>query len=115
MNMTTNNTHTSFLFVRKQHTLHRVLFNQICYIQAEGNYCYLRLIDGKKYASKISLRQLLLKLPEETFVRIHKSYVVNLDYLEKIDTKERQVYLADETLPVGRTFISGLTEHMIIL
>ena len=113
--MTTISTHTTFLFVRKQHTLHRVLFKQICYIQAEGNYCYLKLIDGKKYASKISLRQLLIKLPEKSFVRIHKSYVVNMGYLEKIDTKERRVYVADETLPVGRTFISGLTKQVIIL
>lgn len=109
------NTHNSFLFVRKQHTLHRVKFTNICYIQAEGNYCYIKLLDGKKYASKISLRQLLAKLPESLFIRIHKSFVLNLTYLEKIDTKERQVYVSDEVLPIGRTFIAGLTERMLIL
>lgn len=105
----------TFLFVRKHHMLHRVHFKHISYIQAEGNYCYLKLLDGKKYASKISLRQLLAKLPEASFVRIHKSFVVNLQSLDKIDTKERLVYIADESLPIGRTFISGLTERMLIL
>lgn len=114
LNMTIQ-THPTYLFIRKQHTLHRVEFKHICYIQAEGNYCYIKLLDGKKFASKISLRQLLTKLPDSHFARIHKSFVVNLTYLEKIDTKERQVTVAEETLPIGRTFISGLTERMLIL
>ena len=105
----------SFLFVRKQHTLHRIQFKDICYIQAEGNYCYLRVLDGKKYASKISLRQLLTRLPEALFIRIHKSYVVNVHFLDKIDTKERQVFIGEEVLPIGRTFISGFTDRMLIL
>ena len=111
----TTETHPIYLFIRSQHMLYRVHFKHICYIQAEGNYCYLKLLNGEKFASKISLRQLLSKLPESSFARIHKSFAVNLRYLEKIDTKERQVTLASETLPVGRTFISGLTARMLIL
>lgn len=113
--MNTDTQHSSFLFVRKQNTLHRVYYRDISYIKAEGNYCYIVTSKGGKYASKISLRQLMQRLPEDTFVRIHKSYVLNFHHLVKIDTKERLAYLGGETLPIGRTFLSGLTDRIFIL
>ncbi len=105
-----------FFFVRKQHTLHRVNCSDLQYVHADGNYCYLVTHDQKKFAVKISLRQLLTRLPEEGFARIHKSYVVNLDYLGKLDLKERKAYMgADLALPIGRTFMSDLTHRLSIV
>ena len=106
---------SSFVFVRKQNILYKVFHEDICYIQAEGNYCYIVTRKGSKYASKISLRQLVQRLPEDQFIRIHKSYVVNFCQLSKIDTKERLAYIEEEVLPIGRTFLSGLTNSVLII
>ncbi|PSR13754.1 MAG: hypothetical protein DA408_02650 [Bacteroidetes bacterium] len=102
-------------FVRKNHTLHRVNLSDILYINAEGNYCYLIVSNGRKHALKISLRQLLLKLPEDVFIRIHKSYIVNINYLLKLDMKERNAYIQEEVLPIGRTYSNGLTDRLTVM
>lgn len=106
---------SSFIFIRKQNILYRIHYDEIRYIQAEGNYCYIITSKGGKYASKISLRQLMLRLPEDQFVRIHKSYVLNFHHLAKIDTKERLAYIGDNALPVGRTFLNELTGRVLII
>jgi DNA-binding LytR/AlgR family response regulator len=106
---------SSFIFIKKQNILHRIHYDEIRYVQAEGNYCYILTSKGGKYASKISLRQLMLRLPEDQFVRIHKSYVLNFYHLVKIDTKERLAYIGDHSLPVGRTFLNELTDRMLII
>lgn len=106
---------SSFFFVRKHHTLHRVNLSDILYVNAEGNYCYLIVSGGRKHAIKISLRQLLTKLPEDMFVRIHKSYIVNIKHLSKLDMKERNAYILEEVLPIGRTFSTELTDRLIVV
>jgi DNA-binding LytR/AlgR family response regulator len=115
MDNTTQPASSSFIFIRKQNILYRIHHDEIKYIQAEGNYCFIITSKGGKFASKISLRQLMLRLPEDQFVRIHKSYVVNFYHLAKIDTKERLAYIDDDALPVGRTFLNDLTGRVLII
>jgi DNA-binding LytR/AlgR family response regulator len=113
--MNTTTQHPGFIFVRKQQTLHRVNLSEIRYVNAEGNYCYLMVADDKKFAIKISLRQLQKELPEDQFVRIHKSYLVNVSLITHLKMKERQAYLNEEVIPIGRTYMSDLTERLQIV
>jgi DNA-binding LytR/AlgR family response regulator len=50
---------------------------QICYVQAEGDYSRVHTFD-RSYLSTSSLRELEESLPRERFLRIHRSYLVNL-------------------------------------
>ena len=114
--MQQEDTLSRFFFIRKQQTLHRVNCVDLQFVHADGNYCYLVTSQQKKFAVKISLRQLIGRLPEDGFARIHKSYVVNLDYLKKLDLKERKAYLGNGVvLPIGRTFLSDLTHRLRIV
>lgn len=103
------------IYVRKHQTLHRVDYGTIRYINAEGNYCYLILEDRRKYAVKISLRQLVTQLPQEQFVRIHKSYVINMDFVTKFDFKERQAHLDGESIPIGRTYVQDIMTRILVV
>ncbi|RQH22352.1 LytTR family transcriptional regulator [Okeania hirsuta] len=71
-------------FVRSQNVLVRVKVKDIRYIHADGNYCYL-FTEQKKYAIKLSLTRLMDRLPNNEFLRIHKSYIVQLKEVNKID------------------------------
>ncbi|MEM1216409.1 MAG: LytTR family DNA-binding domain-containing protein [Bacteroidota bacterium] len=103
------------IYVRKHQTLHRVNYSNISYINAEGNYCYLILDDQRKHAVKISLRQLVAQLPPEQFIRIHKSYVINLDFVTKFDFKARQAYLGTECIPIGRTYVQNIMDRILVV
>ena len=55
----------------------------IVYCQADGSYTHLYLLDGKKITTSKLLKQIEELLPDETFYRIHKSYIVNLNLINR--------------------------------
>lgn len=102
------------VFVRVQNHLQKILIDEIRWIHADGNYCYIHL-DQKRFALKTSLKRLVKKLPSGHFVRIHKSYVVCLRNVEKIDVQSNELSIGTATLPIGRTFRPDLMDQLNIL
>lgn len=102
------------VFVRVQNHLQKVRVDEIRWIHADGNYCYLHL-EQKRFALKTSLKRLVKKLPKGHFVRIHKSYVVRLKNVEKIDVQTNELCVGSATLPIGRTFRPDLLDQINIL
>lgn len=102
------------VFVRVQNHLQKILVDEIRWIHADGNYCYIHL-DQKRFALKTSLKRLMDKLPKGQFVRIHKSYVIHLTNVDKIDVQTNELTIGSTTLPIGRTFRSDLMDQINIL
>lgn len=78
---------SEFLFLKSEYKIRRINFNDILYIEGLKDYVkvYTRN-DPKPLLSLSSLKLLETKLPEATFMRVHRSFIVNLG---KIDTIER--------------------------
>lgn len=77
----------------------------IVYCQSNGNYTELFLSTNEKIMASKTLKYFGEILPQEQFLRIHKSYIVNLRYLKKyLKTDGGVVFLGNNiTLPVSRT------------
>ena len=79
--------------------LNRTIFisvDDILCLQGEGNYTFLHTRDRKKYLVSKTLKEFEKTLDGSMFLRIHKSYIVNLAYVQQtIFNRERQVRLAD--------------------
>ena len=60
-----------------------IKLSDIVHIQAEDKYVFLHTIDGKKHLTDFTLSLLETKLPEE-FIRIHRSDMINTDYIKEI-------------------------------
>jgi two-component system response regulator LytT len=76
-----------FLFLKSEYKIRRINFNDILYIEGLKDYVKVFIKnDPKPILSLASLKLLETKLPAETFMRIHRSFIVNLG---KIDTIER--------------------------
>lgn len=103
------------VYVRHRQQLQRVDFDDLLYLRADGNYCYLQTRTGESHTVKWSLRQLLEHLPNDIFMRIHKSYLVNIRHVEALDLKNRELQVNGETLPIGRTYLDVLTEALLII
>lgn len=102
------------VYVRVQNHLQKIPVEEIRWIHADGNYCYIHL-DQKRFALKTSLKRLIKRFPTGHFVRIHKSYVVRLRNIEKIDIQTNELCVGNATLPIGRTFRSDLLDQITIL
>lgn len=93
------------LFVRDKGCLRRVKFKNVLWLKGDGNYTTLVTKD-KVYSLRNILKEFEAILPEDEFVRIHKSYLVRLDRITTISPKE--VTIEGECVPVGRTYYQKL-------
>jgi two-component system, LytTR family, response regulator LytT len=89
-----------FLFLKSDYKIKRINFNNILYIEGMKDYVkvYLQNSPGP-VLSITSLKLLESKLPESKFMRVHRSFIVNL---EKIDTIDRsRIVFGKEYIPIS--------------
>ena len=81
--------------------LHMVPWKEILYCAAESNYCRLILANGKTYLLSKTLKQIAQSLPSLHFIRIHQTYLVQLQCIALVS---RYSLTLDNgtTLPVSR-------------
>lgn len=103
--LTTNNK----LFVKDGYSTHVININEIVYIESEGNYITI-FTSGRKYLSRQNMESILLDLDSNDFLKIHRSYVVNLKKVKKYSSKE--VIINEITLPISKTFYDVFIEKM---
>lgn len=77
--------------------------NSILYCEADSNYCKIVCLDGRHIILSKTLKHVEELLPSSIFQRIHKSYLVNLNYVNRFNkANDLLVELANgETLPVS--------------
>lgn len=95
------------VFVRtKRTTIVKVLLSDIMYFESDKNYCNF-YIKEKKYTIRRTLAYVEAQLDSQDFIRVQKSYIVNVRYIAKVMTAS--VFLHDNTeIPIGRTYKDGI-------
>jgi two-component system LytT family response regulator len=94
------------VLVRQGPKVHVIPVGKLDWVEAQDDYVSLNS-EGKAHLKQQTLTDLERKLDSARFVRIHRSYLVNLDRLARIDTEggePRAVVLEDGTrLPLSRS------------
>lgn len=88
----------SYIFVGDGYKKIRLDFACIDYIEGSGNYVSI-YTSKQKIVSRFRIYEMLEKLPSESFIRIHNSYIVNLDKIDRIENNH--VYIQEATLPIS--------------
>lgn len=94
---------TEFITVRADRKNHQVKLDDIIYLESLNDYVKIHTTE-----QTITTRETISSFEEslpETFVRIHRSYIVNQDYIEKFNTTS--VTVKDTELPISRTYKSN--------
>lgn len=89
------------MFVKNDHRLQRVAFDDILYIEGMKEYLMIYTATGKVLTLQ-SFRRVEEVLPPERFARIHKSFLVALSRIEHVERGKVQV--AGRLLPIGDTY-----------
>lgn len=89
------------LFLKVDSVLINFNLTDIDFIEAYGDYVKVHA-HGKVYTIYATLKSLENTLPTNSFVRIHRSYIVRLDKIKSIDISCLQV--AEETIPISNTY-----------
>lgn len=80
----------------------------ILYVESIDNYVKVHLFDGSSVLSKIPLRSVEDQLPEETFIRIHRSFVVPRNRIAKFSRSVVVLTKNGESLPVGKKYVKAV-------
>ena len=92
-----------FLFIKSEYKIIRINFSEITYIQGMSEYVKIHLSSRKPIMSLISLKSLEAQLPASMFMRVHKSYIVNLQKVNMIERNEI-VYDDGTIIPVSQQY-----------
>ncbi|MCH6235846.1 LytR/AlgR family response regulator transcription factor [Cognataquiflexum rubidum] len=93
------------IFIRSQNKLIKVLLDEILYIEAERNYCNI-FLSNLTYLIVSPLSKLCEKMDQKSFIRIHRSYVVNFSKLDAV--ADSHVEIQGKLIPVGKQFKEDL-------
>lgn len=78
----------------------RIDSNTIIFAKSESPYCRVYTRDGKEELIRMSMRDLANMLQETDFIRVHRSYLVNLRYVEEMPDKK--ISIRKYKLPISR-------------
>ncbi|WP_299884136.1 LytTR family DNA-binding domain-containing protein [uncultured Lacinutrix sp.] len=93
----------NYIFIKTdgKHNFNRVFLEDILYIEGLKNYVSIQLKE-EQIITYSTLKHLSYRLPEFQFIQIHKSYIIGLSHINKIDNDT--VWIGGKQLPIGNTY-----------
>ncbi len=88
------------VFIRHQGKMIKLLLEQILYIEADRNYCKLTTTSGE-YLVVCTLKTIEQELDPSQFVRVHRSFMVNLSKLDVV--ADSHLEISRKTIPISKS------------
>lgn len=107
--ITSNSVLKDSIFVKKQHLYYRIQFTDIQFIKADNVYLEVNTAD-KKFLVRSPLKDYLEKLPKNKFYRAHKSYIVNVDHIDAVNSKD--IMINNNLIPISKDFKEFILSSM---
>lgn len=94
-----DNSKENCLYVRSEYSLVKIPFEEIVYCETMGDYVKIYRHDKEPILALMTLTKLLEKLPQQSFVRVHRSYIVSM--LEIDCVRGKTIFLQAKKIPIG--------------
>ena len=93
------------IFIKKDSALVRLKYNDILWVEAMENYVVINTFD-QKFTIHFTMKSILLQLPSDLFKRVHRSYIVNVKNIDRIE--DNYVIIdsskGQKQLPIGKAY-----------
>ena len=100
-----------YLSVKADYKVSLVKISDIVYIESEGEYVRMHLADGTAITTLFWLKNMETALPADSFMRVHRSYIVNLRAIRSYI--KGRIYLNDaEYVPIGENYREAFQEYI---
>jgi len=97
-----------YLFVRADYSLVKIMLEDILFIEGLDDYLKIHLVVRKPVVARMTMKNMLEKLPEKDFIRVHRSFIVPLSRIEKV--RNKMIYIADKTISIGNSYEKSFFE-----
>lgn len=95
----------------------RFKYEDILFIQANVDYSNIQLLD-KKETVHVTMKKFTELLDPKVFLQVHRSYICNLNNIEKIEkvsTRGYDIYIGNHIIPVSENLSKNLLDKLIII
>ena len=92
----------TYLFVKADYKYHKVEFDRILYIENIRDYVKFHLEGDQRIMTLMTLKSLEATLPQGKFMKVHRSYIVNLDKVNLVE--KHQILFGEQRVPVSESF-----------
>ena len=100
-----------FLSVKADYKVSLVKIREIVYLESEGEYVRMHLADGSTSTTLFRLKNMEAELPADSFMRIHRSYIVNLRRIKSF--VKGRVFLSDtDCVPIGENYKEAFQQYI---
>ena len=97
----------AYLIVKSDKKMHKIDYNDILYFNSMGDYVKV-FTKNKVLITHDTLKSIEVHLPEQHFIRIHKSFIISIRAIQYIEGN--QVKVVNDLLPIGLTYKDKLIE-----
>lgn len=106
-----NKTQNNFISLKDNKVIYRIAFADVKYIQSWGNYLKFFLQNKDIKIVRKTIKMVESELPSDHFLRIHKSYIVNVNYVKSIEGN--QIKFEDQQLPIGKSYLVSVKKSIV--
>lgn len=92
---------TNSIFLKKNSSFQRVNIEDITLLEADNNYTTIHTND-EKYVYAVVLKKIEAKMPKSHFMRVHRSYMINLQAVEGFEGNT--LFIQNKRIPVSRQY-----------
>lgn len=90
-----------YFFVKADRKIFKVHFNDILFIEGLKDYVVMHT-DNQKVITAMNIKTIYDQLPKKSFVRVSKSYIINVKHIESVDNNT--VYIGKNEIPIGNIY-----------
>lgn len=105
----TSTPNADYFFVKCDGNIERIELRELLYVKALENYIIIQTAQ-RKYITYLTMKGLEDYLPTEQFIKIHKSYLIPIAKIDRIEGNE--VHIGNEKLPLSRNLRAEVLERI---
>jgi DNA-binding LytR/AlgR family response regulator len=100
-----------FLLIKSEYKILRINLSEIKYIEGMREYLRIHMENQKPVMTLMSMKKMEEYLPAKTFMRVHRSFIVNVDKITVIE-RNRIIFDKDVYIPVGEQYKAAFKEFL---
>lgn len=104
-----NQSEEKFIFIRADYSLIKIPLADILYIEGLADYLKVFIKDRKTVVARMTMNDMLEKLPSKDFIRVHRSFILPFNRIQSF--RSNSIILPEREIPVGKTYIKDFNSR----
>lgn len=96
------------IYVRADYSLVKVNLEEVTYIESLDDYIKIHLNNSGKVITRMTLKSFNKRLPDNKFIRVHRSFIVALDKIEKV--RNKVIFIGETEVPISNSYEKNFFE-----